>query len=129
MALCKVFKANANKKYIKHCSKRLETWGTCKSFCKTSINLKRLPIELWMAFSNFMCTLKVPLALLAADFWIKHLCSCMLSVLVWLASPQTQDVSWKYMRRSENVVDVFWTSHVRSIYVLCLRGKCYYRSC
>ena len=28
-----------------------------------------------------------------------------------------------YVRRSEDVQDVFWTSYVRSIYVLCLRGK------
>ena len=29
------------------------------------------------------------------------------------------------MRRSEDVLNVFWRSHVRSIYVLCLRGgKC-----
>ena len=26
-----------------------------------------------------------------------------------------------YIRRSEDVLDVFWTSYVRSIYVLCLR--------
>ena len=34
----------------------------------------------------------------------------------------TQDVNWTYIRRSEDVLDVFWTSYVRSIYVLCLRG-------
>ena len=27
------------------------------------------------------------------------------------------------LRRSEDVLNVFWTSYVRSIYVLCLRGK------
>ena len=36
-------------------------------------------------------------------------------------SQQTQDVSWMYIRRSEDVRDVFWTSYVRSIYVLYLR--------
>ena len=30
-----------------------------------------------------------------------------------------------YIRRSEDVQDFFWTSYVRSIYVLCLRGKRY----
>ena len=33
-------------------------------------------------------------------------------------SPQTQDVNWTYIRRSE---DVFWMSYVRSIYALCPR--------
>ena len=40
-----------------------------------------------------------------------------------IISPQTQDVNWTYIRRSEDVLDVFWTSYVRSIYVLCLWGK------
>ena len=35
----------------------------------------------------------------------------------------TQDVSWTYIRRSEDVLDVFWTSYVRSIYVLCRLGR------
>ena len=35
---------------------------------------------------------------------------------------QTQDVNLTYIRRSEDVLDVFWTSYVRSIYVLCLLG-------
>ena len=39
-----------------------------------------------------------------------------------LAPPLTQDVNWAHIRRSEEVQDVFWTSYVRSIYVLCLRG-------
>ena len=37
-------------------------------------------------------------------------------------SPQTQGVNWAYIRRSEDVQDVFWMSYVRSIYVLCLRA-------
>ena len=36
-------------------------------------------------------------------------------------NPQTQDVNWKYIRRSEDVQDFFWTSYVRSIYV-CVYG-------
>ena len=36
--------------------------------------------------------------------------------------PWTQNVNWTYLRRSEDVQDVFWTSYVRSIYVLCLEG-------
>ena len=31
-----------------------------------------------------------------------------------------------YIRRSEDVQDVFWTSYVRSIYVLCLLGTIQY---
>ena len=34
-----------------------------------------------------------------------------------------QDVNWTYIRRSEDIQGVFWTSYVRSIYVLCLRGQ------
>ena len=47
----------------------------------------------------------------------------------------TQDVNWTYIRRSEGVQDVFWTSYVRSIYVFCLLGptfcslSIYFRFC
>ena len=34
----------------------------------------------------------------------------------------TQDVNWTYTIHSEDVLDVFWTSYVRPIYVLCLLG-------
>ena len=33
-----------------------------------------------------------------------------------------QDINWTYIRRSEIVLDVFWTSYVRSIYILCPGG-------
>ena len=36
----------------------------------------------------------------------------------------TQDVNWTYIRRSEDVQDIFWTPYVRSIYVLCPGGSC-----
>ena len=36
--------------------------------------------------------------------------------------PIDKDVNWTYISRSEDVLDVFWTSYVRSIYVLCLLG-------
>ena len=35
---------------------------------------------------------------------------------------QTQDVNWTYIWRSEDVLDVFWTSYAPSIYGLCLWG-------
>ena len=38
------------------------------------------------------------------------------------APPWTQGVNWTYMRRSEDAQGVFWTSYVRSIYVLCPVG-------
>ena len=38
-------------------------------------------------------------------------------------TPQTQDVNWTYIRRSDDVLDVFWTSYVHTIYVLCLQGR------
>ena len=34
-------------------------------------------------------------------------------------SPWTQDVNWMYIRRSKDVQDIFWTSYIRSTYVLC----------
>ena len=34
-------------------------------------------------------------------------------------SPKTQGVKRTYIRHSKDVLDVFWTSYVRSIYVLC----------
>ena len=33
--------------------------------------------------------------------------------------PWTKDVNWTYIRHSEDVQGVFWTSYVHSIYVLC----------
>ena len=36
-----------------------------------------------------------------------------------LATPRIKNVNWTYTKRSENVLDVFWKSYVRSIYVLC----------
>ena len=37
-----------------------------------------------------------------------------------------QEVNWTYIRRSEDVLDVFLTSYVHSIYVLCPGGnQCY----
>ena len=38
--------------------------------------------------------------------------------------PSRHEVNWTYIRRSEDVQDVFWTFYVRSVYVLCLRGRC-----
>ena len=40
-----------------------------------------------------------------------------------IRTPQTQDLNWTYIRHSEDVQDVFWTSYVRSIYVLFLGGS------
>ena len=36
-----------------------------------------------------------------------------------------QDIIWMYIKRSEDHVaqDLFWTSYVRSIYVLCLEEE------
>ena len=38
-------------------------------------------------------------------------------------TPQTQDLNWTYIRCSEDVLHIFWTSYVPSIYVLFLQGK------
>ena len=38
-------------------------------------------------------------------------------------TPRTQGGNLMYTRRSENVQDVFRTSYVRSIYVLCTVGR------
>ena len=36
--------------------------------------------------------------------------------------PWTKDVNWMHIRRSEDALDIFWMSYVRSIYVLCPGG-------
>ena len=41
------------------------------------------------------------------------------------STPWFQDVNWTYIRRSEDVQGMPWTSYVRSIYVLRLRGSKY----
>ena len=42
---------------------------------------------------------------------------------------RAQNVNWTYIRRSEVFLDVFWTSYVRSIYVLCLQAMIRNMSC
>ena len=42
---------------------------------------------------------------------------------IQLLTPLTQDVDWAYIRRSEGVLVVLWTSYVRGFYVLCSGGK------
>ena len=44
-----------------------------------------------------------------------------MALLKWYLNP-SQDVNWTYIRRSEGVQDVFWTSYKRLIYVLCPGG-------
>lgn len=41
-----------------------------------------------------------------------------IDILPWLL-PLGQRTKIEYMRRSEGVLDAFWTSYIRSIYVLC----------
>ena len=40
--------------------------------------------------------------------------------LLSVCTPWTQNVKWMYMRRSEDVQDVFWMSYLPSIYVVYL---------
>ena len=42
---------------------------------------------------------------------------------------RAQNVNWTYIRRSVVFLDVFWTSYVRSIYVLCLQAMIRNMSC
>ena len=37
--------------------------------------------------------------------------------MLFVASSYTRDVNWTYIRRSVDVQDVFWTSHILSIYL------------
>ena len=41
-----------------------------------------------------------------------------------LFTPWTQDANWMYIRRSEDVLNVFLTSYVRSICVFCSGATC-----
>ena len=38
-------------------------------------------------------------------------------------TPWAQDAKWTYIRRSEDVPNIFWTSYVRLIYALCPEGN------
>ena len=40
-------------------------------------------------------------------------------------TPWAHDENWTYKRRSEEVQDIFWTSNVRSVYILCPGGLGY----
>ena len=43
----------------------------------------------------------------------------LISYLINLMSPWTEVLNWMYIRRSEDVSDVFWTSNLRLVYILC----------
>ena len=62
---------------------------------------------------------KLPYSQCLAKYWKR---------ILWSTYPQTQDVNWTYVKRSDDVQDVFRTSYVLSIYVLCLRGSLALRS-
>ena len=47
----------------------------------------------------------------------------MISQKKTLYIPWTQEVNWTYMRRSEDLQSVFWTSYVRLIYIMCPGGQ------
>ena len=49
----------------------------------------------------------------------------LISFLSLFGKKDIKDVNWTYIRRSEDVQDVFWTSYVHSIYVLCLLVNLY----
>ena len=74
-----------------------------------SVSTKLLHQEIKGDYGNFRCVLilksNLPLLKIKKNF-----------------SVDTGPKLSVYIRRSEDVLDVFWTSYVRSIYVLCLRG-------
>ena len=46
----------------------------------------------------------------------------LLNYHLYIYPTQSQDINWTNIRRSKDVQNVFWTSYIRSTYVLCLRG-------
>ena len=56
-------------------------------------------------------------------FWHFHFA---LSPSCIIPFPWTQDLSWTYIRCSEDVLDVLWTSYVRSICVICSGGSMFF---
>ena len=46
-------------------------------------------------------------------------CICYTRKTVTISNPWTKDVNWTYIRSWQEVLDLFWTSYVRSTYVLC----------
>ena len=63
--------------------------------------------------------------------WIYVAVNCFETTLLeWIRSlhlnPADTGVNSTYIRLSEDLLDAFWTSYVRSIYVLCLRANIFY---
>ena len=52
-----------------------------------------------------------------------HIKKVICNIKTYIKNPWTQDVNWTYIRCSEDAQNVFWTSIVLSIYVLCLGEK------
>ena len=50
--------------------------------------------------------------------WIGFTKSYLINLPHWI-----QDVNWSYIRRSEDFLEVVWTSYVRPVYVICSGGK------
>lgn len=82
-----------------------------------------------MIFALDLSNSKQKKALWTVSFLPQNLRSChILYVLTCtncfcLLTPCAQNITWTYLRHSEGVLNVFWTSFVRWIYVLCPGGK------
>ena len=119
---------------------------TGKRLCQSLFNNKAgglrsailLKKRLWQVFLSEFCENFKNIFFIEHLWWLLLLAPCILShspfqlispqptliyftdsVTLFQTTPWTQDVNWTYIRRSEDVQDVFWTSYVRSIYVLC----------
>ena len=50
-------------------------------------------------------------------------CHIFIGFVVLFDTSWTQDVNWMCIRRSKDVLDIFWTFYIGSIYVLCPGGN------
>ena len=68
------------------------------------------------------CVVQIFAALKTLNLCFQKYIRILVNVFVSPNTPLTQNINWTYIRRSEDVLDVFRTFYVRSIYVLCPLG-------
>ena len=98
----------------------------CMSTCEKVGEMNKLLITQNSILRNFNNPAKNLLTFL---YWMQFYISSSLFYFMaiinknWIsATPWTQEVNWRSIRRSEDALNVFWTSYVRSIYFLCPGG-------
>ena len=101
--------------------------------CSYGLRLQLFSCEYCELFKNNFLVEHLLRLLLYLDirgaFGILNICRGDIVTDVWQGpknwhknSPRILDINWTSIRRSEDFQDFFWTSYIRSIYVLCPGG-------